>query len=680
MRTCSCRIVKRLAMAGLVSMCVLLQGAPVQAQRRKTEADSIRALLAQVKGEKRVDVFSDLCWHFRRQKPDEARRYGKSALDLARGLKYEAGEAEALRRLAVVDYIQGRYGEALEYCQQSLKLFEKLNDKNGIASVYNNIGVVHRYEENFPTAIEYYKKSLAIREQTGDYKGISAVYNNLGGVYDLMGDFETAISYHEKSLELDRKAGIASGTAASLNNLGLANYRKGNFDKAMTFFAEYLRVEKALNDPLGRAEVYSNMALLFLRKKQYNEAISYALQSMKLARQLDIKALVEENARTLSLCHAARNEYVKAYEFSAIHAAFKDSIHKHEVLKRMQSYEMQKRQAQIEKLEIQQKQAGIFYWSVGVAGVLILALLGMLIYAFQQKKRANEQLKQQNEAIIHQQHLLEGQNLKLNEAFHEIEFQNFRLEENLKYASRMQEAMLPSADKLSKYLKDHAELHRPRAIISGDFYWLYERKGELILSVVDCSGQGLSGAFMSMISYSLLTQLVADRGVTQADWILNLMHKGISKMLADVSPEGSNPFEQRVEMGVCVLNAARTSLDYAGALLPLYIAKPGEELQEIAPDRFAIAVEGGNEQSYFKRNTLAIAPGTWFYLCTDGFQNQLGGEKKHKFTASTLQRLLHAQATKPGEVQQQVWARTFDDWRMDIRQLDDVLILGFRPS
>lgn len=281
-----------------------------------------------------------------------------------------------------------------------------------------------------------------------------------------------------------------------------------------------------------------------------------------------------------------------------------------------------------------------------------------------QLQESNEELNQIVEELNTTLELAKNQK-------HEIEVQNKNITASINYAKRIQEAMLPIKEELIKALPDSFIFYKPKDIVSGDFYWFAEREGKQILVVADCTGHGIPGAFMSVIGLCIIHQLVNLYGVTSPEKILHDLNEGIRKILR----QDTNTQHEGMDISVCVIDKARATLEYAGARRPLYYIQRSQ-LNEIKGDR--ISVGGGNDERAFTKHTINISEPTIFYLFSDGFQDQYGGEDKKKIGAKLFKEMLfevhHISTTTQGIALEE----KFELWQGKEKQIDDVLLIGVR--
>ncbi len=256
-----------------------------------------------------------------------------------------------------------------------------------------------------------------------------------------------------------------------------------------------------------------------------------------------------------------------------------------------------------------------------------------------------------------------------------IQKQNDEITASINYASRIQTAFLPLNEYIATYIPNFFILYKPRDIVSGDFYWFEQKNNKLIFAVADCTGHGVPGALMSMIGNEILNEVVIQRGITEADKILNELHKSVRTALRqDISKNSDG-----MDIALVVIDYEQKIMEFAGAKNPLYYIQENQ-LHKIKADINSIGgVQIGNELKYTK-HSIDISIPTTFYLCSDGFQDQFGGEFNKKFMTRNLRELLFSVCNNDIHEQKNMLEKTINDWMKvgKANQTDDILLIGAR--
>jgi serine phosphatase RsbU (regulator of sigma subunit) len=286
------------------------------------------------------------------------------------------------------------------------------------------------------------------------------------------------------------------------------------------------------------------------------------------------------------------------------------------------------------------------------------------------------ELVEKNEEIQQQHEELKLTSDKLIEQHNLIEDLYADMQASITYALRIQEAILPNKDMLGRCFADYFIFYRPRDIVSGDFYWATEiwTRGvkKQIFVVADCTGHGVPGAFMSLICANLLNQTVTERKIYESDAILRELDLTLRRFLN----KDTNDNHDGMDCAVVVIDRRNKVMDFTGAKRPL-IYFQDEKLFEIKGDAKSI---GGHERekASFTKNSVNFDENTVFYLYTDGYADQIGGENKRKFMTRNLRNLFSEMKSKPMSEQGEHLKNTFEKWQGKEQQIDDVLVVGFR--
>jgi serine phosphatase RsbU (regulator of sigma subunit) len=247
-------------------------------------------------------------------------------------------------------------------------------------------------------------------------------------------------------------------------------------------------------------------------------------------------------------------------------------------------------------------------------------------------------------------------------------------EESLKYASYIQSALLPSSASIKKSLPEHFLLFMPRDIVSGDFYFL-AHKGKLIyIAVADCTGHGVPGAFMSILGLTFLNELVHYGACPGAASVLNKMREKIMKALQQTGVEDEQ--KDGIDMVLGIIDTESNKLNFSGAFNPIYIVKKNR-IMEMAGDKMPIGV-AAEEEKPFTDHFCELDEGDLLYFFTDGFVDQFGGPSGKKFKYQPFRSLLLTISSLPIHKQKEKLIDTFHEWKGNLPQLDDVLMLGWR--
>jgi ligand-binding sensor domain-containing protein/serine phosphatase RsbU (regulator of sigma subunit)/PAS domain-containing protein len=250
---------------------------------------------------------------------------------------------------------------------------------------------------------------------------------------------------------------------------------------------------------------------------------------------------------------------------------------------------------------------------------------------------------------------------------------NKDITDSISYARKIQHAILPDLRSIRRHLPDSFILYITKDIVSGDFYWYTHFSGHSIIAAVDCTGHGVPGAFMSMIGYNLLNRIVNEKRVDEPSAILRELNKGVVTALK----KDESDTKDGMDIALCRIDHKRKVVHYAGAMRPLWILSDGE-LREIRADKIPIGTRDSDRKQEIAYTTHEIVAkeGDQFYIFTDGFADQFGGDRGKKFSTARLRELI-SKPTPDIRSQEERLREQHLAWKGDSEQVDDILVIGF---
>ena len=309
-------------------------------------------------------------------------------------------------------------------------------------------------------------------------------------------------------------------------------------------------------------------------------------------------------------------------------------------------------------------------------GAVLLGLLFIITFLRVRTRTLEVANKRLEHKVTEKTTEIEWQKSQLEVAFTEIEKKNKDITGSIRYAKRIQEAILPYDSSIYQALTDSFILYKPRDVVSGDFYWFAEKDEVKIIVAADCTGHGVPGAFMSMIGNSLLNQIVLERLIINPAKILHDLDLGVVGALKQDDPKSKQ--SDGMDISICVLDQSTQQLAFAGANNSLYYVQNGET-KVLKADRKGIGGFRKGEKK-FTNHFLKVEEDTYFYMTSDGYCDQFGGPNQKKFMKKRFRELLKSIAHKSGTEQSLLMNRVIEDWKGDLSQVDDILILGFRMT
>lgn len=311
-----------------------------------------------------------------------------------------------------------------------------------------------------------------------------------------------------------------------------------------------------------------------------------------------------------------------------------------------------------------------------IAYILYIIIISLSIWIFirvREKKLIEEKRILENK-VLERTAEIEKQKESLACQNEMIEEKNRNITDSIQYAQRIQEAILPPIEQIKEVVDDYFILYRPRDIVSGDYYWIAQRDSITIIVAADCTGHGVPGAFMSMLGIAFLNEIVNKEGITESNKILDRLREQIVLQLHQTGADGES--KDGMDVSLYVINHDTMKLSFSGAYNPLYIIR-NNELSQLKADRMPIGY-------YLKMDTpfsieeYDLQKGDCLYNSSDGYPDQFGGDKGRKFMTKNFKALLLDIHKKPMAEQRDILDKRIDEWRGDIEQIDDIIVIGVK--
>ena len=271
---------------------------------------------------------------------------------------------------------------------------------------------------------------------------------------------------------------------------------------------------------------------------------------------------------------------------------------------------------------------------------------------------------------------LEQTQKALVEKNQEIEAAHQQLTENLAYASRIQMALMPSAEDMERHFAEAALLWRPLQAVGGDHCWLLEQDGRYILFMADCTGHGVPGAFMTLIAAAALDEAVRQTEEMRPSALLHAVDRLVRQHLSKGANAGA---DDGLDAACCIYDPDHRQLHYAGANIPLLV-QHGGQVEMIRATRGSLGYQSLLPPAAIRDHTIPVLEGMCFYLFTDGVPEQVGGPgvRPRLFGRQRLRAFLQEQRHRPLKDQAQALEAALADWRGEQAQRDDYAFLAFR--
>lgn len=687
----------------------------------------LKSLAALESGQTKTEVLLELALLEEEQDNySEALSFSQEALTLAQAENNLSGIATSQNNIGYLMMQQGKYDEALSHFESALeshKAMKSTGDPNNKSQILLNLGTIYALQGNYRNAREHYRQSLKLEESLRDYSDIAKVNNYIAVSYLKAGNRETALSYAQKGKELAEANNaqqvlldsyrILSLIYKEKNNIQeLEKYNKRSQDLENQLKADKLLAKQEMLDAQLQAEREENKLSILLaeKAKEAAKAEQAILEKDKKAKELALKnqelelskqkqKVQEEQLKRQKQQQELISQQLLLAEQRALAERRqkeveiqKQETERQRILAEKLDAERLKNEKELEaaakdkelqdqKLEQEKALKNFTYLLLGLAGIVVLLLAVVVFNAIRSRKalhqqnmeihQKNEEIQVQNEELLQTQEEVQAQRDFVDAQNKELANKNNMINASISYAQNIQKAILPMEARFKQYFADHCIIYKPRDLVSGDFYWLDKVRGTTVIAMIDCTGHGVPGAFMSMIGYAIFTEIVSTRKNASPAQILETMHRMIYRSLRQDKAMNNDG----MDMNVCTIREidGEMELRFAGAKLPLYYIQDNE-LTIIKGTRRSI---GGNlvTNKSFEEHRLMLKKGTKLYLFTDGIKDQNNSNLK-KFGSGKIKRIITENQDKPLETQKELLLKALEAHQEKEPQRDDISFVG----
>jgi serine phosphatase RsbU (regulator of sigma subunit) len=685
----------------------------------------------------KIQLLSEISGYYFYKNFDSAISIAQRGLKMATAIGDKKGKAVCLLRIGSAYGIMGNYPAALNNCLQALQLYEENKDNKGISKTSNNIGYIYLKQKNNAKALEYLELALNIDQDIlKDTKSSAYKLWGIGIAYLNEKNYTKALDYLNKALKIDENYNNKNTIPDDLLYIARAYLEMGDFTDALKILKKGLKLAEELNNKESISGFLCSYAMIYNKTGKPFKGIEFGIQALKKAQEIKSLQFINESALSLYDSYFKLNDYKNALHYYKMAASAKDSMFNISSQMEFNRFQYQNELNKKQKeLDLSEKNRNLAQQEVILLGVscIIIGLFTLFIFRFFKKEqrsktilieknkeinKKNEILGVLNEEILSQRnHLqslhdelfvkneeislqlekIEKQHKEIHNQKSEIEIKNKNIVDSIVYASSIQNALLPSKDKLNKHFPDNFVLNKPRDIVSGDFYWVKEINSTLFFAVADCSGHGVPGAFMSILGISLLNEIVSENQNNislEPGIILGELRQRVKLSLHQTTEKYDT--QDGMDISFCQVDLNNFKLKYAGAHNPAYIIRnsdfflensdylnpednPNQEnkLIVLKADRMPIGVHPIDIHC-FTTQEFQLKKGDSLYLFSDGYVSQFGGTDDKKFKTAHFQDLLMKIQDRSMKMQEVVLDQMLVAWQGEQEQVDDILILGIR--
>ena len=575
--------------------------------------------------------------------PDDARQQEQDYRRQLERYQREGNQRKTLEtanKLAFLYWNNKLHTQAETWFEKSLRLNQKLDNPNGVRKTHYYLGMVRSENRDYSGALVSFKNGLKISRRLKDKNSELSGLLNIAQTFQLMERFGSSNEYARQALEMAKEQNELKSIRTCYGLLSENHKKLGNNEKSIQYFDLFSSVDKHLqNEEISeiRKESENQVSQVRSEKQQTEE---------ELAREIEQRKMTQDSLQRV------------------------DSISRERQIQlTMKELENKRIQAQL-KLEKTIRNSFII-------GFILIAGFSILLYHFyRQKKKANIMLEEQNQQI-------QEQNLQIQQQKDKLQLQNTKLNDSLTYAENIQEAILPVKNQLREIFETFI-LYRPKDIVSGDFYWFTQVSHDenqhplTFLAVVDCTGHGVPGAFMSMIGNRIFNEIITEKNILEPDQILHELNKATVEALKQERTDNTDG------MDVCLIKLEENEnpskkVTFAGARRPLFYFDQNEsELKKIKGDRHSIGgINKNKKMKAFTNHTVTLKKGDIMYLTTDGIFDQVN-DKSKRFSTLRFTKTLHRYIDQDMETQGKRLEEAWQHFKGKSEQRDDMTVVGVK--
>ncbi len=581
----------------------------------------------------------------------------------------------------------GIYTKSLEYYLRALKYYETYNDEKGQATTLGNIGLVYYNLKEYKTALEFYNKALRLDTEIKNYDGIARHLGNMAIVFEEQNMQQKALDYYFKALELKEKYGNPYDAAYTIGNIGNAyaslaesknnttSERKSFFNKALEYDTKALQTLQKIGDKNGIARNLGNIGIIYHKQKTDAKAEKNLLKAIAICDEIGMLNEKMDFEIILSEVYLNLGKHKKALEHYKEYSISRDSIFNLEKDKELTSkqlnFDFEKKQAELGiKTEAEKEKAKAVSNEVHKkqqVTIFSVASLLLIVFVFSIFLYSRFRITKKQKIIIEQQkHAVELQKEIVEEKQKEII-------DSINYAKRLQLAILATPENITQQVPNNFLLYKPKDIVAGDFYFFETSEKHIFLAAADCTGHGVPGALVSVVCANALTRCVKEFHLTDPGKILDKTRE----LVLETFKKSGEDVKDGMDISLCsfVNEPNNLTIKWAGAYNPLWYTN-NNIMIEIKADKQPIGLTEYAQP--FTTHTIQLNSNDMFFLFTDGFADQFGGEKGKKFKYNNLEKLLLANKNLPMKEQNLGLDQAFEQWRGNLEQIDDVCVLGVR--
>jgi len=587
--------------------------------------------------------------------------------------------------------------ESLTYYFKAAPYYALIDNELGI---YWSIASAYSQLNDEANATLYSLKAIAIAEEKENYNALSSLYLSQGYYYLMLIKHYESYQYSMKALDVylnELKDSTHSGLGTVYGNIAdvyiyfyknnsdsikivnpsfneLTDIRQGMLDTAKYYIDKSYEVVKIKSNPNNLFYIHYGYGDLLYYQGKVKESESEFRKCYDITFENDGMIFDRKKvAEQLFKVHKKLNNNKEALAFYEEFIILKDSLYsldeQREVGKQeaLFEYEIKSAKEEAERLkeealkqakldqeqavaaEEKKKKSAIIY---GIGFVLVLITL-FSAYIYRKMLIGKKQ-----------KHLIESQKVV-------IEKNRNQMLESIEYSKNIQQRIFPTSAEMKALLPDSFIYFRPKDVVSGDFYWAFKKGTKVYFSVADCTGHGVPGAFMTIISLNLINSIMQEDVLSTGDLLLRLHHRLKDRL----STKEEESLKHGLDIALCSYDSETNELEFSGIHNPMYIINNESKMIQYKGDNLFLGVTKNFDVTTHK---IKLDKGDTVYMSTDGYPDQKGGEDGKKYYYSRLRNTILEINDMEMKDRRKHLDATFENWKKGQEQIDDVCVMGVR--
>ncbi|MBK6835158.1 MAG: SpoIIE family protein phosphatase [Bacteroidetes bacterium] len=639
--------------------------------KAKFYIDTLNILAEKIKTKKITATFFQLKanYFYKINHFDSSIYYNYKSIEIAAKIKYYLPLIRCHVNLGNIYNQNSDYQKAISSFQKAEQYSILTKDTFGIISTTLNIGSLYYFINDYKQAKINFLTTIRICEKSPKYKNeLANAYNNYATIFlnQMPINLDSAMHYYNLYLQLSTELELENNIALAYYNIAEVYRSKQETAKARENYLLAEKIYREEEDTVGLMKVFLGFADNYILENKNAEALDMLKEGLQYSIQYEMTAHTSDFLKSISTAYYNLGNYKEAIDYYKKGSLLSDSIYNADnskILYDMQTkYETAEKEKQNKLLEAEniistktiKQQQLITYFIIG--GLLLTLLLAFFIFrGLKIQRKANAIISKQKEEVTQQKLIVEEHQKEILDSIH--------------YAKRIQNTLLAHKEFVDQYIPNNFIYFNPKDIVSGDFYWATKKENYFYLAICDSTGHGVPGAFMSLLSIGFLSEAINEKHIIEPNKVFDYVRM---RLIDSVSKDGQKDGFDGI---LLQLNLVTKEIKYAAANnAPIQISNGN--IIELEKDKMPVG--HGERKEDFKLFNITANKGDTLYLYTDGYADQFGGSKGKKYKYKQLNELLANNSNKALTEQAELLSETFNSWKGNLEQVDDVCVVGIR--